>query len=264
MPEPINKRLPSQKFFFKWFNPIVFPLFYLRHKGPDFTEIEASTDTRFKVRMNSSDALLVWEIWKLKVYDEKRFPILPDHTVVDIGAHIGVFAIRAAQQAHRGRVFAFEPGQVSYELLAHNKTINRADNLTIAHKAVWDHTGELDFFLPPLNAAVGSVMQDHDLRKETVACTSLEAIMDEHRIEQIDYLKLDAEGAEYPILMNSSLETLSRIKFMALEYHNFVDADWDHKLLLARLAEAGFQYRMQLSPYPQKLLFGTGVIKAWR
>src|SRR3989304_10552599 len=96
--------LKNQRFFM-WFNKLAFPLFYLRHQGKSVVLVEAEGGAQFWIRVNSSDVLVIWEIWKAKVYDDVRIPIGAEDVVVDIGAHIGGFAARAARLGHRGRVY---------------------------------------------------------------------------------------------------------------------------------------------------------------
>ena len=109
-------RLKNQRFFM-WFNKIIFPFFYLRHQGKQTVVIDAGDGAQFNVRVNTSDILVIWEIWKAKIYDDARFPIRAEDVVVDIGGHIGGFAIRAAKLATRGHVYAYEASSKNYTLL---------------------------------------------------------------------------------------------------------------------------------------------------
>ena len=99
-------RLKNQRFFL-WFNKLLFPVFYLQHQGKSALVVEVEGGARFKVRVNTSDTLVIWEVWKAKIYDDVRLPIGEKDVVVDIGAHIGGFAVQAARLAHRGRVYAY-------------------------------------------------------------------------------------------------------------------------------------------------------------
>jgi hypothetical protein len=99
----VNARLKNQRCFL-WFNKLVFPLLYLGHWHKKTTLIETAGGGQFNVRVNSSDVLKVWEIWKKKIYQDARIPIRPDAITVDISAHIVVFAVWATRQAQRGRV----------------------------------------------------------------------------------------------------------------------------------------------------------------
>jgi len=55
----------------------------------------------------------------------------------------------------------------------------------------------------------------------------------------VDYLKMDCEGAEWDILLNTPAQVLSRIRHIELEFHNIADTT-DPKMLQAHLGRAGF------------------------
>lgn len=256
-------RLKNQRFFL-WFNRIIFPFFYLRHQGKSEIIVDADDDARFNVRVNTSDILVVWEIWKAKIYDNPHFPIKEDDIVVDIGAHIGAFAIRAAKLARLGRVYAYEASSKNYSLLERNAQLCGVDNLIIHHKAISDTRGEVKFYQPGHNGALGSLMQDTDSPMEIVESITLSDIISENEIDKIDLLKIDAEGAEYNILLNSPAAALANVQRIILEYHEFDDDVRDHKDIVKLLEANKFKVIVEAGIFPQKFLFGTGIIKAWR
>jgi hypothetical protein len=45
--------------------------------------------------------------------------------------------------------------------------------------------------------------------------------MDDHKIQVVNYLKLDCEGSEFEVLRNISGACWSRIERAAIEYHEF-------------------------------------------
>ncbi|MDX1378155.1 MAG: FkbM family methyltransferase [Anaerolineales bacterium] len=247
-----------------WFNRIIFPFFYLRHQGKHTIIVDGDQDTQFTIRVNTSDILVIWEIWKAKIYDDTRFPIDADDVVVDIGGHIGGFALRAARLAHRGHVYTYEASRQNFELLEKNLQMNDVANLHIHNQVVSHKNGEMNFFTPSDNGALGSLMQETDSPMETVQATTLTDIIAENNIEQINYLKMDAEGAEYDILVNCPPETLARVKRIVMEYHEFEGDQRTHRDLVKILQSNGFHVAVEDGIFPQKLLFGTGIIKAWR
>jgi len=256
-------RLKNQRFFL-WFNRIIFPFFYLRHQGKSEIIVDAGDDARFNVRVNTSDILVVWEIWRAKIYDDLRFPIEEKHVVVDIGAHIGAFAIRAAKLARLGRVYAYEASSKNHSLLKRNSLLCNTNNITIYNKAVSDTRGKVKFFQPGFNGALGSLMQETDSPMEIVESVTLLDIISENNIDTIDLLKIDAEGAEYNILLNSHETTLLKVQRIILEYHEFDDDTRDHRDIVKFLEAHQFKVIVEAGIFPQKFLFGTGIIKAWR
>ncbi len=256
-------KLKNQRFFL-WFNRLVFPLFYLNHQGKSSVVVNADQDTRFHVRVNTSDILVIWEIWRAGIYDDPRFPIREDFVVVDVGAHIGGFSIRAAQRAPGGRVFAYEASGKNFSMLEANKKLNKLQNLHIENAAVSDQRGKMKFFLPGENGALGSLLQDSNSPSETVRTITLKNIFEEHDLKQINYLKMDVEGAEYNILAGCNEETLAKIQHIVMEYHEFQGDSRSHRDLVNILQSHGFRVAVEGGIFPQKILFGTGIIKAWR
>jgi len=256
-------RLKNQRLF-TWLNKVIFPFFYLRHQGKQTAMIDAGGGAQFNVRVNTSDIFVIWEIWKAKIYDDSRFPIHSEDVVVDIGGHIGGFAVRAAKLATHGQVFAYEASSKNYTLLKKNRQLNNVDNLHIHNQAVSHQSGEMKFYIPSDNGALGSLLQETDSPMETVQATTLTDIITANNIEQINFLKMDVEGAEYDILLNCPTETFKKVKCIVMEYHEFEGDQRNHRDLVKLLQSSGFHVEIEDGIFPQKFLFGTGIIKAWR
>ena len=65
----------------------------------------------------------------------------PDDDIIDVGAHIGSFALQAASKVPHGRVFAIEASQESFNYLRVNIALNQAFNITPVHMALADTAG---------------------------------------------------------------------------------------------------------------------------
>jgi len=81
---------------------------------------------------------------------------------------------------------------------------------------------------------------------------TLEQLLMDYTPQGIDLLKLDCEGAEYPILLATKPETLKAIRRIVMEYHD-LDARQNHRVLKAYLENAGFQVRLRGNPVHQEL-----------
>jgi FkbM family methyltransferase len=255
--------------FYLWFNRLIFSLFYLRHQGKSEAEIMIDGVARFKVRVNTSDALMIWEVWKAKVYDDARIPILENDVVVDMGAHIGAFAVRAARQAHRGKVYSYEAARGTYLLLEENRKLNSLENLCIENSAVSNRRGEMPLYTPANNSILGSLRQDTSSFKEMVRAITFSDIITQHALERIDFLKIDVEGAEFDILFANPDETLGKTQKIVIEFHEFEGDKRSHQDLVDLLDSQGFKVVVEKAKFPQPHWFGTkinkiGIIKAWR
>lgn len=77
---------------------------------------------------------------------------------VDVGAHIGVFALTLAQVWPTRRVVAIEPLPANYELLISQVHLNHLENIETVQAAVANQTGKVQFYVNPLNEGGGSLL----------------------------------------------------------------------------------------------------------
>ncbi|MDY6874562.1 MAG: FkbM family methyltransferase, partial [Chloroflexota bacterium] len=178
-------------------------------------------------------------------YTQFGVPVEDGWTVVDIGAGVGDFAILAAYDGPDVRVYAYEPFPESYQLLIRNLTLNAISNVTAFQQAVWREAGTLALDLSggePLQIASRETGGAGDVFAETVEVQALTLgdVLEGQGLARIDLLKLDCEGAEYPILLASPPEVLVRVDRIVMEYHD-LDKERNHFRLTAFLEAAGFR-----------------------
>lgn len=190
------------------------------------------------------------DIWSVKetlldqFYTRYGVPVQDGWTVVDIGAGIGDFCIHATYLNPGVALYAFEPYTGSFTLLQRNLALNGIENVKAYQKAVWSKAGVLHLDLrtgEPLQfssqEALSEVAGDEIL---TVEALPLAAVLSTEKLEKVDLLKMDCEGAEYEILFNTPVETFGNIERIIMEYHD-VDADHAHPALVAFLEALGYQ-----------------------
>lgn len=265
-------RVKNERFLL-WVNRWFWSLFFLRHQGKQTVVVKEENGARFHVRVNTSDFLMVWEIWRAKAYDDVRIPIHDQDTVVDLGAHIGSFAVRAARLARHGRVFAYEASSKNYAMLGENRQLNGLDNLYIENSAVSDRHGTMNLYSPADNGMMSSLVHESGSFMETVHAITFAEIIKQHALERIDLLKLDVEGSEYDILLNCPDESLTKVQRIVMEYHEFDVDKRTHRDLVSRLNSRGFTVVVEKGVSSLMDWFGalfggriihTGIIKAWR
>lgn len=169
-------------------------------------------------RLDKGDDGIIDEIWFDNIDVDNELKIKSYFTVIDIGAHIGVFTVYAAKQAKK--VFSYEPSPETFTLLKRNIEINNIKNASIYNYAVLDKKGKTKLFF-------GNTSMEDSLYKETNESTivkkfSLKDIFDENKINFCHLLKIDAEGSEYEILRNTPDGYLKKINRIILEYHDFI------------------------------------------
>jgi FkbM family methyltransferase len=127
--------------------------------------------------------------------------VKPGETVIDIGANIGYYTLILARLVgERGKVYAFEPDPTNYELLKRNIELNGYKNVVPVMKATSNKNGTLRLYLCRDNQAMHRVYEsqycDGFIEIEAVRLDDYFA----EREEQIDFIKIDIEGAEYAAL----------------------------------------------------------------
>ena len=167
-----------------------------------------------------------------------------DEAILDIGAHIGGFALLAAWLAPERRVLAVEASRESYELLVRNVELNGLNNVEPAHLALGGQAG-LTRLHHDSDGNWGHTIAkpfDEEGAYEEVACETLVGFLERKGVDRCALVKLNCEGGEFPILIEAPLATLRAIRQMQILCHSrLVDGDYTMAELEARLRDAGFK-----------------------
>ena len=179
------------------------------------------------------------------MYNPANLDIGIDDTVVDIGANIGVFTLFAACKT-QNHVHSFEPFPKNFEFLNRNIGINNLHNVRIHAAAVCDKVGTQKLFVNDSNTShfLSSLNTKERFEKSIeVPTTTLEDIMDSNNLKQIDFLKLDCEGAEGAILQSTTEGYLKRVRKIAMEFHDNT-SPLKHDEIEKLLIESGFKTKL--------------------
>jgi FkbM family methyltransferase len=160
--------------------------------------------------------------------------------IIDVGAHIGTFSLLAASKATSGSVHAIEASRDSFELLKINAALNRLDNLRCHHLAISDTDGMMQLYHDAENWG-HSTVHDYDGPAEAVACRTLRSFLDEQGIAECRFMKLNCEGAEFPILLSADRDTLRRFEMMLVLYHCDLWERNSEEELTRHLSDCGFR-----------------------
>ncbi|MBC8145157.1 MAG: FkbM family methyltransferase [bacterium] len=183
---------------------------------------------------------LLTEVFVNREYEHGDVRVEPNDVVVDIGAHVGVFALYAASHG-AARIIAYEPSPVNATLFAHNMKRNSIANVQLVHAAVGDRLGSTTLGLQKWS--VGNIVFDNiglEPSENTVdvSMITLAEIFVNHNLERINFLKMDCEGSEGAVL-TAATEALQRVDRIAMEYHD----NWsrlEHDAIARLLTKAGF------------------------
>jgi FkbM family methyltransferase len=147
--------------------------------------------------------------------------------VVDVGANQGFFSLYAANKG--ATVYAFEHCTENFEVLRWNiSTNNMEDRVKAFNAAVTGKKGHIPFFVGrdasgEILSGTASTRNENrggkTVETRAVDSVTLSSLLDDLRIEKCDFLKMDCEGAEYEILVNTSHAIFSRIARVSMECH---------------------------------------------
>ncbi|WP_374634781.1 FkbM family methyltransferase [Ferrovibrio sp.] len=145
--------------------------------------------------------LLEQEDWFEKELAFLRAWLRPGMTVVDIGANIGVFALTAARLA--ASVHAYEPTGASRAHLQAGITANGFGNIHLHDKALSDQIGD-GWLRFGASSELNALGKAEDGVGEAVPLGTLDDEAQRQDWGDVDFLKIDAEGAEAAIIMGGS------------------------------------------------------------
>jgi FkbM family methyltransferase len=167
---------------------------------------------RIRLWLPRQDTYIYYATFVAGEYDRLR--IRPGDTVLDAGASVGDFALRASRLVGRtGRVIAVEPNPPALAYLRSNVERNRASNVTIVEAALDSAEGTVGLAGEGTTAHI-----DRTHPEETgVARTTLDALADRYCAGRIDVVKMDIEGGELDALTGQRV--LASVREIALELH---------------------------------------------
>ena len=185
----------------------------------------------------------------VKIFRDWEFAVRLDwprvRRVVEIGGHVGAFALWAAAHAPRARIVTFEPEPRNFRDLERNVERNGlADRITVINAAVGAADGKRTLTVPIQRNRASVTMPVHAAATTAteVECIGLERYLERACPGQIDVLKLDCEGAEWAIVPSLADTTLSRIEHVFVGCHAQDEREVDAMREL--LAGHGFRSRV--------------------
>ena len=162
------------------------------------------------------EEMLAWLIWEMTVQQDYAYgdvSVRPGDTVIDCGAHVGVFTKYALRRG-AGRVIAIEPDPTNLACLEANLPEEiAAGKVHVVKVGVWKEQGHLTLSHSDENPAgssfVHKLAQGSDV--EGIPVLPLDEIVEELKLDRVDFIKMDIEGSEREALQGAR-STLTRFK----------------------------------------------------
>lgn len=168
------------------------------------------------------------EIYKFKTDSQEPF-------IIDCGANIGLSVLYFKQLYPNASIIAFEPDAKIFEILKENCIKFNLTTIELINKAVWNTETSLDFFSEGADGGRIALESDKEKLKQIKTVR-----LKDYLIKQVDFLKIDIEGAETNVIMDCEDE-LRNVKFIFIEFHSFFDQEQKLDTILSTLKKSGFR-----------------------
>jgi FkbM family methyltransferase len=129
------------------------------------------------------------------IYEQRQVTVRDSDVVIDVGAHLGTFTRVALQRGAR-LVVAVEPHPVNAFCLERTFATEISEGrLRVVKAAAWHSPGSLTFE-PGEASQTGHIANSKSQQAIGVRAMTLDQIVDELRLDRVDFIKMDIEGAE--------------------------------------------------------------------
>ena len=149
-------------------------------------------------------------------------------TVFDVGANIGQSALSFRQQFPDANIYTFEPAEEAFNSL--QQACCDESKIHPFQLAISDINGDKEFFINEDQSCNSLFESSRELKtqhlheklttveRRTVQCQTLETFCEQHSIEEIDFLKMDIQGAELQAIAGGAeLFASGRVKVVFCE-----------------------------------------------
>lgn len=193
---------------------------------------------------------LIDELYLKQNYFE-YFDLKENEIVVDAGANIGLFTVLAAKKLNNtGKVIAIEPDYDNYNILIENIKINNLTNVEVVKKGLWSKKKQLQFNIG-VRPGEHSLFENEQMSGKNIIieCDTLDNILEELNIKQLDFMKMDIEGAEIEALKGcSTILDIYKPKLVIEALHQ-VDGIPTYKTVIPFLKDKNYEILNKVTNY---------------
>ncbi len=150
-----------------------------------------------------SRALSQNEIWEPEETKLLKNKITNKITLINIGSNIGYFVLLSSKLNPDGKIFAFEPNPLSYDIMVKNLKINGFKNVTTIQKATSNFQGKAKLYLSKTNHGDNrlsdKIIFEHDVERNAIE-VNVVRLDDVCKNLEVDFMIIDTQGSELKVL----------------------------------------------------------------
>jgi FkbM family methyltransferase len=162
--------------------------------------------------------------------------------VLDVGAHIGTFALLLADVAPEGKIFALEPAIDTFDVLAKNVEENNLQKRMIPCRvALYNENSTVKLFHDEQSGNWGhSIVSELSQSFEEVETITMDDFFKQYSINRCDLIKFNCEGAEFKIIEQASDKVINSIDTWIILFHEDLETEGNRSTIIRRLKKNGF------------------------
>lgn len=151
-------------------------------------------------------------------------------TIFDVGANIGEYAEYISKLKNNLEFHCFEPSKNTFIRLQERIALDKGKNKFFLNNYGLSNTVEdLELYIYNETGGSNSIYFNEQfsdnrdfVKKEKIHLRKLDDYIEENKIKQIDFLKIDVEGHEYNVINGCLVSLKNRIiKIIQFEYNNY-------------------------------------------
>lgn len=222
------------------------------------------------------------EIFQQDLYFRRGITLPAAAVVFDVGANIGMFSLLARQRCPDATIFAFEPSPIAAEALRRNTETSSGqmhvyecgassqngssvltfypgytilsgfhaqaeEDRSVLHASIRDEANRRGVSKWLTNSAIDRLAQQKLGQPVHIACPmrTLSSVINEHHLDRVDLLKIDAERCEQEILNGITAPHWQRIRQVVMEVHDQAGGVLDQIVTLLKSVGFAVVYEQQ-------------------
>ena len=162
--------------------------------------------------------------------------------IIDGGANIGFAALYLKNRYPDAAIFSIEPDDSNFKLLM--KNTSQYKKIVCYNNCIWNKKAKLKIVNKDAGneSFVVAEVNMNNLDVDAINAITINEIVKQNNIVNIDLLKMDIEGSERNVFEDNYIEWLSITDNMLVEIHNWIEGDAG-KMVMAAVKDK-FQTKM--------------------
>lgn len=231
-------------------------LFYKETRSIQVVDFDGNVKINLCLGEHMQSQIFWYGAYNRDILSVLRNLVKPGMVVIDAGANIGEITLLAAKKVGAsGKVYSFEPLPEVSAKLEKNVRDNDFSQVSIQRFGLSDKAGEINIYQSSSsygdgsdNGGLGTLYPSDSIAKPAgvIKLTTLDDFCGERKLQKVDLIKLDIEGAELPAL-KGALNTLKQFKpklIIEVQEETAERAGYSADDILIFLANLGYEFQV--------------------